>query len=74
MDINLTGQTTAASQITPKLVQLKNQLDIFWPLWAKLSTEKRKWLIKNNKSPLLGLAWDIYKYLKKNFEATDYDT
>ena len=65
--LDLTGQTTAKNTIAPKLLALKTELDKRSEVWARISQEKKRQWIKSEKDPIMNLAWDITKYLVKNF-------
>lgn len=65
--LNLTNQTTAKNQIAPKLAALKTELDKRLPVWRRISLEKKRQWVLSDKDPIMSLAWDVYKYLDKNF-------
>ncbi len=65
--LNLTGQNAERTTIAPKLLRLKQLLDERKVIWSKIPVEKKKKWIKSEKDPVMNLAWDIYKYLDKNF-------
>lgn len=65
--LDLTGQTTAKNTIAPKFLALKTELDKRAEVWARISPEKKRQWIKSEKDPIMNLAWDITKYLVKNF-------
>lgn len=65
--LNLTNQSTAYTQIAPKMLSLKQELDKRMEVWQKIPPEKKRAWIKSDKDPIMSLAWDIYKYLDKNF-------
>jgi len=67
MNLNLTDQETEKAAIAPKLLKLKQLLDERKLIWDKLPDEKRKKWIQSGKDPVLDIAWDMYKYLHKNF-------
>lgn len=71
--INLTGQAAAKTQIAPKLLQLKNLMDERKEIWAKLPVAKKKAWIQSDKDPIMGIAWDVYKYLRNNFFGEETD-
>ena len=71
--INLTGQDEAKTQIAPKLLQLKTQMDKRKDIWDKLPVAKKKAWIQSDKDPIMGIAWSIYKYLRTNFFGEETD-
>lgn len=75
MNLSLTNQTNIKKQISPKLLQMKTELDKRKIVWNKLSVQQKiKW-IQSEKDPIVDIAWDIYKYLRNNFfreEADEY--
>ena len=73
MNLNLTNQENIEKQISPKLLQMKTELDKRKGVWVKLNTvSKKKWIL-SGKDPIMNIAWSIYKYLRNNFfdEETD---
>lgn len=74
-DLNLIDQETYKTQIQPKMIQLKNQLDLRSEIWAKIDqTKKKKW-ITSGKDPIMTLAFQMGQYFKDNFPELldDYD-
>lgn len=67
--LNLTGQAGAASEINPKIIQLKALMTDRKTLWDKLPPSKKKIWIQNSqtKDPIMFLAWSVYKWLHNNF-------
>lgn len=65
--LNLTNQETTKSQIAPKLLALKTELDKRSVVWERLSQEKKRQWIKSEKDPIMNLAFDITKYVVRNF-------
>ena len=57
------SQAVVQDSINPALQALKAQLDKRKPLWAKLTEEQKRKLIKSGKDPVLNVAWTILKYL-----------
>lgn len=57
------SQVAVRDTINPALQMLKTQLDKRKPLWAKLTEEQKRKLIKSGKDPVLNTAWTILKYL-----------
>lgn len=66
-ELNLTGQAVAGTAIQTRLVQMKTLLDQRKIYWDKMSDEKKSAWVSSDKDPVMSLAWDIYKYLDKNF-------
>ena len=66
-DLNLTGQNAEKADIAPKLVKLKNMMLERKPIWDKIPDAKKKAWILSNKDPIMEIAWDVYKWLRKNF-------
>jgi hypothetical protein len=68
-DLNLTGQSVKANQIGVRLLDLKGAMDARKVIWDKLPLEKRKQWVQNAATvdPIMDIAWDIFKYLKRNF-------
>jgi hypothetical protein len=62
-NLTLTGQSTLSGTIGPKLVQLKNAMDLRKPIFQKLEFAKKKIWVLSSRDPIMGLAWDVYKYL-----------
>jgi len=71
MNVNLSGQGIERDQIAPKLLRLKQLMVERKAIWDRLSDEKRQlWLDRAAaKDPIMDLAWDVYRYLHKNFFA-----
>lgn len=65
--LTLTTQATKAAAIQTQIVVLRNQLDQRIEVWNKLSREKKIAWVKNDKDPIMGVAWNVSKYLVKNF-------
>jgi len=65
--LNLTGQNLERADIAPKLLKLKNLMDQRLPIWQKIPREKKKKWVQSDKDPIMGIAWDVYKYLNNNF-------
>ncbi|GAG85791.1 unnamed protein product [marine sediment metagenome] len=65
--LDLSNQAANATAINPKIVALKNLMDLRKPIWDKLPVEKKKKWIKSGKDPIMTLAWQIFKYLRNNF-------
>ena len=65
--LKLVSQQTYRDQIAPKINQLKTQLDLRKPIWAKCSIEKKKQWVKSDKDPIMTLAYQMYEYLNDNF-------
>lgn len=66
-DLVLIDQQTYATQIQPKIQQLKNQMDLRFEIWQKLSLEKKKAWVTSGNDPIMTLAFQIGQYLKDNF-------
>lgn len=71
MNLTLTGQQTDYNQIAPKLLKLKQNLDLRKPIWDRLPIEKKRQWVTSGKDPIMNAAWDIYKYLNNNFFARE---
>lgn len=71
--VDLVGQTVAKTQIAPKLLQLKTQMDARKEVWNKLPRDKKVAWIKSEKDPIMNIAWSIYKYLRTNFFGEETD-
>ena len=56
-DYNFTNQQALADSIKPKLIALKNALDLRYPFFSKLSFAKKKIYVKSDKDPVVSLAW-----------------
>lgn len=69
MNLNLTGQQDIRSQVAPKLLQMKNAMDLRKALWDRLPlAKKRRWIqLAPTKDPVMDIAWDVYRYLRNNF-------
>ena len=65
--LKLTDQKATADSVDFEFKKLKKALDDRKELWTKCPPEKRRAWIKSEKDPVINLAWDIYKYLDKNF-------
>ena len=74
-DLNIVNQQQYTDNIQPKMLLLKEQLDLRSPIWAKVSCDKKKAWIKSDKDPLMTLAFQLGQYLKDNFPELleDYD-
>ena len=70
--MNLSNQQAYYDQVAPKILQLKNQMDLRKIVWDKLENapngiqRKKQWIL-SDKDPLMTLSWDIFKYLHNNF-------
>lgn len=73
MDLNLSGQEQKADQLRPKLVAFRDEIELRFPLWLRLSVEKRKKWVQaaDAKDPLFALFVDIVRYARK--WEVDYD-
>ena len=65
--LRLSNLETAKSSIAPKLRTLTQELDKRIEIWQKIPPEKKRAWIKSDKDPIMSLAWDLYKYLDRNF-------
>ena len=65
LDLTLSG--TDKTKIQTGLVTLKAHLDLRKEIWAKLPLEKRKAWVLSDKDDVITLAYDVYKYLDRNF-------
>ena len=66
-NLDLTGQDVEYSTIAPKLLRLKQCLDERKVIWHRITIAKRKAWVVSGKDPIMSVAWDIYKYLDRNF-------
>ena len=66
-DLNLTGQSTLAGQVTTRINQLKTSMDQRKVIWDRLSLAKKKAWVTSGKDPIMTLAWNTYRYLRDNF-------
>ena len=66
-DLNLTGQSTLAGQVTTRINQLKASMDQRKVIWDRLPLAKKKAWITSGKDPIMTLAWNTYRYLRDNF-------
>ena len=67
MNLILSNQDKAKQQIAPKLLQMRAELEKRKEVWDRVPIEgKEKW-IASGKDPIMNIALDIYKYLRKNF-------
>lgn len=67
MNLNLSNQDNIKKQISPKLLQMKEELDKRKAIWDKISQEKKNVWIISGEDPIMNIAWNIYKYLRDNF-------
>lgn len=71
--LDLIGQEDLKDIIWPKVLQLKDAMDLRLPIWQKLPPEKKiAWVLSDN-DPIMGIAWTIYKYLRNNFFGPETD-
>ena len=66
-ELDLTNQLAEKTDIGPKLIKLTALMDQRKPIWDKLPLEKKKKWVLSDKDPIMGIAWDVYKYLRNNF-------
>ena len=66
-NLTLIDQEAYKDNILPKMLLLKQQLDLRSPIWAKVSTEKKRKWITSDKDPLMTLAFQMGQYFKDNF-------
>lgn len=66
-ELKLVSQKTYKTQIQPKMLLLKKQLDLRSEIWAKIPIEKKKKWITSGKDPIMNLAFQMGQYFKDNF-------
>lgn len=66
-DLNLTNQTALAGQVKTRTDQLRTELEKRKGVWDRMPAEKKRAWVKSGKDPVMGLAWELFKYLKNNF-------
>ena len=66
-NLTIIDQAAYKNSIQPKMVLLKQQLDLRSEIWAKVSIEKKKAWIKSGKDPIMTLAFQMGQYFKDNF-------
>lgn len=66
-ELNLTGQSTSASQIQTRINQLKTAMELRKEIWQRLTLEKKRAWVTSGKDPIMTLAWNVYRYLRDNF-------
>jgi hypothetical protein len=66
-DLVLTGQQTLYNDIAPKILVLKQALDLRANIWSELSFDKKKAWIVHVDDPIMQLAWDISKYFARKY-------
>ncbi len=66
--MNLTNQDKKSKDLKPYIKQLTDELDARSALWNKLPPKKRKKIIKDDKDPVIKLAYKLYKDLKAFFD------
>jgi hypothetical protein len=72
-ELSLSDQSTLTATIQPKIVQLRNAMDLRLPVWNRLSVAKKKAWIVSGKDPIMTLAWQVYRYLRDNFFGENVD-
>jgi len=66
-NLTIVNQEAYRDNILPKMLLLKEQLNLRSEIWAKLDmNKKRKW-VAGNKDPLMKLAFQMGQYFKENF-------
>lgn len=66
-NLTIVDQETYKAQILPKMLLLKEQLDLRSGIWQKLSFEKKKAWVTGDKDPIMKLAFQMGQYFKDNF-------
>jgi hypothetical protein len=61
--INLAGQQTLATNLTPAFNAWKNALIDRKPVWNKISPQKRLAWINSNKDPIMDLVMDNFSWI-----------
>ena len=69
MNLNLPGQSDIRDQVAPRLLQLKDAMDLRKAIWDRLpEAKKRRWIqLAPTKDPIMDIALDVFKYLANNF-------
>lgn len=66
-NLTLINQEAYKENIQPKMLLLKQQLDLRAEIWAKLDRDKKKKWVTSDKDPLMTLAFQMGQYFKDNF-------
>ena len=66
-ELNITGQSTLAGQVTTRINQLRASMDLRKVIWDRLPIAKKKAWITSGKDPIMTLAYNTWKYLNDNF-------
>ena len=69
--LNLENQAATVAAMQPKLLQLKNQLELRQPVFDRVSRAKKKAWIVNGNDPVMTLAYNMHTYLKEYFKDDD---
>lgn len=70
--LQLTQQSNKHDLIKPKFDQCIELLELRKDVWLRISVDKRKKWIKDNKDPILSIAFEIHQYLENNFFSEKY--
>ena len=65
--LDLKNQTALYVLVAPRIDKLKAAMALRKDVWDRLPQEKRKNWIASDKDPIMGLVWDVYRYLRDNF-------
>jgi hypothetical protein len=71
MNLDLSGQQTIYNAVAPRIVQLKDAMNLRKPIFKKLPYAKKVTWVQSPRDPVMGLAWDVYKYLYNFFGGID---
>jgi len=66
-NLTIVDQEAYKETILPKMLLLKQQLDLRSEIWAKVSMEKKRKWITSDKDPIMTLAFQMGQYFKDNF-------
>jgi len=66
-DLTIINQEAYKENILPKMLLLKEQLDLRSEIWTKVSIEKKRKWVTGNKDPIMKLAFQMGQYFKDNF-------
>ena len=70
--LNLTNQNNIKNQVLPYTVSLWTEMLKRKDAWALIPEQKRRACIEGEYDVMIGLAWDIYKKLYKNFFGPEF--
>jgi len=70
--MNLANRQQIANQLTPIFLNFKNELDKVLVFWKKCDYKKKKLIVQRD--PIMGIAFQLYKYLNNFFGDIGYDS